>query len=142
MIVLSGKEVFSWLNDCERLQLRVQGTSMSPFLRDREDSVVLIKPEKIRKGDIIVFERNGYYIMHRVISIKDGFVDTLGDNLITPETDIPVGNVIAVVSTVVRNGKEIDNKSIVWNFYSKVYIHPVIRKIIKKMRRKVNENKR
>ena len=142
MIVLSGKEVFSWMNDCERLQLRVQGTSMSPFLRDREDSVVLIKPEKIRKGDIIVFERNGYYIMHRVISIKDGFVDTLGDNLITPETDIPVGNVIAVVSTVVRNGKEIDNKSIVWNFYSKVYIHPVIRKIIKKMRRKVNENKR
>lgn len=140
MMVLSGKEVFSWLNDCERLQLRVQGTSMSPFLRNREDSVVLAKPEKIKKGDIIVFERNGYYIMHRVISIKNGFVDTLGDNLITPEKDIPVERVVAVVSNAVRNGKEIDTKSIVWNFYSKIYIHPVIRKIILKMREKVNEN--
>ncbi|MCQ2480063.1 MAG: hypothetical protein MJ120_05425 [Clostridia bacterium] len=142
MIEVSGKEVFSWLNDCDNLRLKVQGTSMRPFLHNKTDSVILIKPEKIKKGDIIVFERNGYYIMHRVISIKNGFVDTLGDNLIMPETNIPVENVVAVVSSVIRNGKEIDSKSLVWNFYSKVYIHPAIRKIIVKMRERLHENQR
>ena len=135
MTELSGKEVFSWLDDCGKLSLNVQGNSMVPFLRSG-DTVILEKPGEIRKGDIVVFERKGYYIMHRVISIKNGFIDTLGDNLITPETDIPVENVVAIVSDVIRKGKELTPKSIVWNFYSKVYIRPNIRKMIIKVRGK------
>ena len=135
MTELSGKEVFGWLDECGKLRLNVQGSSMVPFLREG-DTVVLEKPETIHKGDIVVFERKGYYIMHRVISVKNGFIDTLGDNLITPETDIPVENVVAVVSGAIRNGKEIDAESIVWKFYSKIYIRPNIRKMILKTRGK------
>lgn len=131
---LDGKEVFGWLDECGELRLNVQGSSMTPFLRGGEDTVILTKPENIKKGDVVVFERNGCYIMHRVIALKDGFIDTLGDNLLTPETHIPVENVVAVASGAIRKGKEISTGSLVWQFFSRIYINPEVRKIILKLR--------
>ncbi len=131
---LGGKEVFGWLDECGELRLKVQGSSMTPFLRGGEDTVILTKPENIKKGDVVVFERNGCYIMHRVIALKDGFIDTLGDNMLTPETHIPVENVVAVASGAIRKGKEISTKSLAWQFFSRIYINPEVRKIILKLR--------
>ena len=128
---VDGKEVFSWLNEVGRLNLRVQGTSMQPFLYDSRDTVILTNPEKIKTGDIVVYERGGYYVMHRVIRIKNGVIDTLGDNLDVPERGIPVENVVAVVSGAVRGGKEITPYSPVWQFFSKIYIHPSARKAVR-----------
>lgn len=128
---VDGKEVFSWLNEVGRLNLRVQGTSMQPFLYDSRDTVILTNPEKIKTGDIVVYERGGYYVMHRVISIKNGVIDTLGDNLDVPERGIPVENVVAVVSGAVRGGKKITPYSPVWQFFSKIYIHPSARKAVR-----------
>ena len=128
MMKLEGKEVFSWLEETGSLTLHVQGTSMCPFLYDGADTVTLQKPKKIKKGDVVVFERNGYYIMHRVVRIKNGLIDTLGDNLAVPERDIPIENVVAVVTQAVRKGKTISPKSPIWQFFSKIYIHPSARK--------------
>lgn len=128
MIKVDGKEVFSWLNETDRLSLRVQGTSMQPFLYDGRDTVILTKPDKIKTGDIVVYERSGYYVMHRVIKTANGVIDTLGDNLDVPERDIPVENVVAVASGAVRGGREITPDSPIWQFFSKVYIHPSARK--------------
>lgn len=135
MTELDAKEVFGWLDDCGELHLKVQGSSMSPFLHDKTDSVFLVKPQKIRRGDIVVFERNGCYIMHRVISVDNGFIDTLGDNLDIPETHIPLGNVAAVAVGAVRKGKKISTRSLIWKFYGRIYIIPAVRKVLRKLRR-------
>lgn len=131
MMKVDGREVFGWLSETGSLSLRVQGTSMQPFLNDGKDTIILTKPEKIKKGDIVVCERNGYYVMHRVISIKNGMIDTLGDNLDVPERDIPVENIVAVASGAVRNGKKIGPHSLLWQFFSKIYIHPAARKAVR-----------
>lgn len=131
MMTVEGKEVFSWLNEVGRLSLRVQGTSMQPFLHNEKDTVILAKPEKIEKGDIVVFERNGFYVMHRVVRKENGVIDTLGDNLAVPERGIPVENVVAVVSAAFRKGKKITPDSLIWRFFSKIYIHSSARKAVR-----------
>lgn len=131
MIEVEAKEVFGWLDGCGELSLRVQGNSMCPFLHDGEDTVTLRKPGTLRKGDIVVFERGGRYLMHRIVKISDGYIDTLGDNLSTPETRIPLQNVVAVVTGAVRRGKSLTPHSPLWLFFSRVYIHPAVRKTVR-----------
>lgn len=134
-ITVEAGDIFNLLKERESITLRVQGKSMQPFLYDRRDSVILSKPElPFKIGDIIVFERNGYYIMHRIISIdSEGFITTLGDNSYTPETHIPSQNVVAGVYGAVRDGKKIDKRSPMWIFFSSVYINTKFRKIIAKI---------
>lgn len=115
------------------LSLMVQGNSMAPFLRDGRDVVTFDKPENLKVGDIVVFERAGYYIMHRIIKIDGSYISTLGDNLSVPETHIPIDNVYGKVISAVRKGKTITPESPEWLFFSRLYIRPSVRKVIRKI---------
>ena len=55
--------------------VRVTGVSMQPLLRHLRDGVVLGPPQRLRRGDIVLFDRlNGRYALHRVIRVgKNGF---------------------------------------------------------------------
>ncbi len=88
------------------------GISMLPLLRNRKDTVVLVKaPTPLKKYDIPLFKRkDGHFVLHRVIEIKDGSYVMCGDNQISKEYGISDSDVIAVVSKIVRNGKTIDLK--------------------------------
>lgn len=131
---IDAKDIFENIEK-EDVWLRVQGKSMRPFLREGRDTVVFSKPERLKVGDIVVFMRNGYYIMHRIIKIENGYISTLGDNLKTPEEKIPVENVVAKAVSAVRDGKEITPNSPIWQFFGKVYIHQNVRKILNAFRR-------
>lgn len=130
---LNPEELFGELKDGEELYLRVQGNSMSPFLKDGRDTVVLTKPVKLRRGAVVVYRRGRMYIMHRVISVDGDVFTAWGDNLSTPEKDIPADSAVAMVKAAVRKGKRITPKSPTWNFYSKVFIFPAVRKLIRKL---------
>lgn len=61
--------------------LIVTGGSMLPMLRPQKDRVLLAPPEKFRKGDIILYQReNGKYVLHRILRKKEGYVICCGDN--------------------------------------------------------------
>ena len=64
----------------------VTGVSMRPFLRAGDFVYVELPGEKIRKGDILLFQRpNGQYILHRVVKCrKDGYL-MLGDSQLERE---------------------------------------------------------
>ena len=130
---IEAKDIFDNMDDGE-VWLRVQGTSMRPFLRDSRDTVILRKPDKLEIGDIVVFKRKETYIMHRIIETGNGYITTLGDNLKVPEKNIPFENVCAKVIGAVRDGKRINPDSAVWKFYSRVYIKPDVRKMLTKIR--------
>ncbi len=131
-VALNPEELFGSLKPGEELCLRVQGNSMSPFLKNGRDTVVLTKPVRLKKGAVVVFRRGGMFIMHRVISVNGDVFCALGDNLSSPETDIPVGNAVAMVKAVVRKGKKLTPHSPTWLFYSKVFTIPAVRKLIRK----------
>lgn len=108
------------VNSGGQFSLITAGTSMMPLLRNRQDTVVLVKAKTpLKRFDIPLYKRkDGQFVLHRVISIdKNGYV-LCGDNQIIKETGIKDGDVIAVVSKIIRNGKTIDlNKSISYKVY-------------------------
>ena len=98
--------------------VRVTGISMQPLIRHLRDGVVIVPPEKIRRGDIVLFDRkNGRYALHRVIRKgKNGF-SMAGDNQWYMEKELPYDQIIGVVSCIERNGKRIPRE----NFFLRVY---------------------
>ncbi len=90
--------------------LVVTGTSMLPFLEDGKDVVWLsaCRPENIKKGDILLFERNdGKLVLHRVSQVlPNGMFEMNGDGLSWSEK-IDAQSIIAVVTYIERNGKKL-----------------------------------
>lgn len=85
-----------------------KGTSMLPLIRQKKDSVVLVRPVKLLKNDIVFYKRdNGQYILHRILEVqKDGYV-LCGDNQFVKEYGIRDHHVIGVVKAIWRENKYI-----------------------------------
>ena len=70
----------------ENVPVPVQGVSMRPFLRNGDFVYLSPLPDKIRKGDILLFQRkNRQYILHRVYKIRKEGLLFLGDSQREPE---------------------------------------------------------
>ena len=127
---LEAVDIFENMGEDE-LWLRVQGTSMRPFLHGGRDTVILKKFNTVPKaGDIVVYQKNGFYIMHRVVSTDGNTFAAIGDNQVTSDSMIPISSIKAKAIGAVRDGKRIYPSSFVWNFYSKIYIKPGARKAL------------
>lgn len=82
------------------------GTSMLPTIKPSEDCVVLIEPNDIKKHDLILFTRpSGNYVLHRIISIKNGEYTIMGDNQTWKEKISPEQVIAKVAEIRKRNGK-------------------------------------
>ena len=106
---------------CGRLVYYNVGDSMMPLLKENRDLMVLEKPPRaVRKYDAVLYKReNGQYVMHRIIGEReDGFV-LCGDNRFCKEYGVNREQVLALLTAVVRNGKEIRYDS----FLYKLYVH-------------------
>ena len=109
----------------ENVNLTVTGNSMVPFLVHKRDSVILSIPDDIiRKGDILFYRRkNGKCVLHRVKKITDHGLYFIGDSQNTIEGPLDKSCVLAKCNSVIRKGKLIDNKSIIWNFFRDVWLN-------------------
>lgn len=122
------------------VKLVVTGQSMMPTLIEYRDSVILAKPGKLKKSDIVLYQRtNGEYVLHRIVKItKNGF-GMCGDNQTKIEYPVLPDKIIAVVLAIVRNGEliNINNlkyviSSFVWtNFIS---LRPFMLKTVTKIK--------
>lgn len=71
------------LSDClaqgQEVVLTITGNSMSPFLRNKKDQVVLTAcdPTALQPGDVPLYRRrNGKLILHRIVERDDGVTRT------------------------------------------------------------------
>lgn len=63
----------------QEVVLTVTGNSMSPFVLDKRDQVVLVvcDPAALQPGDVPLFRRrNGQYVLHRIVERDDGVTCT------------------------------------------------------------------
>ncbi len=82
----------------KQVRMTVTGISMFPMLRDRTDSVLLQRAEKVKKFDIILFVRTtGEAVMHRIVACSPEGYTLLGDNQIDVEGPIKEEQVMAKV---------------------------------------------
>ena len=73
------------------------GISMLPTIKEKEDCVVLAEAENLQKYDMILYLRdNGHYVLHRIMSIKNGQYTLCGDNQYRYEYGIRHDQIIAM----------------------------------------------
>ncbi len=111
-LILAGNDV----------EVRCKGTSMTPFLRDGIDIVVLSPCDKkeLKKGEIVLFRYNGKYLLHRIIKVKENELIIQGDGICKNNEKVSQKDVIGLVRTIVRpNLKQVS----IHNWRSRVYWH-------------------
>ncbi len=98
--------------------VRVTGSSMYPLLHHLRDGVILVPPERVRAGDIVLFDRrNGRYALHRVIGMGKRTFTMAGDNQWHMERNLPCEQIVGVVRAICRDGREIP----VEKFFLQIY---------------------
>ena len=106
------------LENGQSIRIYPYGISMLPMLRQGTDSVVLSGFEKLKKYDIILYQReNGKYVLHRIVGVGDTYT-CIGDNQFVFEKGISRGQIIAVCSSFTRGEKEYSAKAFVWRAYA------------------------
>lgn len=97
------------------------GHSMMPLLRERRDIIEIHKkgPERCKKYEVVLYKRNGKYILHRILRVlPEGYL-IAGDNNYFVERDITDADILGVMTRVLRDGKVI----LPFNPIYRLYIH-------------------
>lgn len=97
------------------------GYSMMPLLRQRKDIIEIRRktPDRCRKYDIVLYKRNGKYILHRILKVlPDGYL-IAGDHNTFVEKDVTDDMILGIMTRVIRNGKSITPE----NKWYKLYVH-------------------
>lgn len=85
----------------------LEGDSMRPLIRRGKDPVTIIplnRPLKI--GDVVLFQGGpNRFVVHRVLRVRAGMVQTLGDNCYKPDAWMPLENVWGLVIRYSKNGR-------------------------------------
>ena len=81
----------------------VAGRSMRPFIVGGKESVVLVMPEKVCVGDVVLaFVDNSRYVVHRVIRIDGENVTLMGDGNLVGVEHCKVPDVKAIATHAVN----------------------------------------
>ncbi len=105
------------LNNSVTAKISVTGGSMYPFLREFIDSVELCKKSfnELKKGDIVLIRRkSGAYVLHRILHKWNDCIYIVGDAQQWVEGPLLPEQIIAGVSKVWRQDKEIKCSNKYW----------------------------
>ncbi len=118
------------------------GTSMYPMLRNRRDSVYLIKynGEGLKKFDLPVYKRaNGSQVMHRCLGKDENGYIMCGDNQWVLEYGVQEHQIIAVAKGFYRDEKYIPNENRLYRAYYRLWSKSLfVRKCILRVIHKFN----
>ena len=91
---------------------RPSGNSMKPFIRPGTDSVRVVKAEKLKKYDIVLYRRkSGQFVLHRIMHTDSEGCIMCGDNQWTLEPGITEDMILAKVSDIYRKSRAVSCSS-------------------------------
>lgn len=92
------------------------GESMQPLIRGGDRLLVLHDLARIRQGSIVVFEREGRLVAHRVLQTMPGRLLTQGDNARTPDQPVAENCVVGHVLAMQRGARRIELDTAAWRW--------------------------
>lgn len=106
------------------LTYKNKGISMLPLLREGHDLFTVSKKgsARCRVGDVVLFRRNGRYILHRVVKVRADSYDCLGDNAVNKEYGVKDSDILGVMESYTRNGKKHPVTDPSYRLYSAVWV--------------------
>lgn len=105
------------------ISMLTEGASMRPMLRQHRDVVVVKRVDReLKKGDAVLYpSKDGRFILHRIVRIKNGELIIRGDNNYFTEYGIKKSDIIGILKEFYREGKYIncatDRKYKLYTFY-------------------------
>jgi Peptidase S24-like. len=114
------EEVEKFISQGESVEILVRGKSMTPYLRDGIDKVVLspVGQTKLQKGDIVLFYHSGSYLLHRIIRREEDYLIIQGDGNIKKQEKATFSDIKGIVKYKIRpDGKFISVKNFSHRFY-------------------------
>ena len=114
------EEVEKLISTGQKVELKVEGRSMRPYLRGGKDVIVLstVQPVDLRLGDIVLFCYQNNYIFHRIIKIENDNLLIQGDGICKRYEKALKSDVVGIVQQIIRpDGKQFSTH----NFSSKIY---------------------
>ena len=111
------------------------GYSMLPLLREKRDIIEIRKkaPERCKKYDVVLYVRNGRYILHRILKVlPDGYL-IAGDHNVFVDPKVTEDMILGVMTSVIRDGKKITPDNIGYKLYVHLWcdIYPVRMMLLK-----------
>lgn len=92
-----------------RVEFKVSGHSMRPFLFPDRDLVILERPGALRKGHIVLAKTADHgYVMHRIIGIADGQITLKGDANWYQHEHCAKADVLGMVTEIHHSGRILD----------------------------------
>ena len=100
------------------------GVSMLPLLRQGKDLFFIEKKgaERCKVGDVVLYRRKRQYVLHRVIEVRPEDYVILGDNCAVKEYGIRDSDILAVMTSFIRNGREHSVNEVAYKIYSFVWL--------------------
>lgn len=134
--VSAVKEV---VDDGGQFFLKITGNSMQPFLRNGCDVAVLSMPMSVKKYDVAFYVRDGGgVVLHRIIKIQDDFYHMCGDNQVDIEKNIRKDQIIAVMTSYIKDGKTYSCKTFSYKMKSVLWVKTrIVRKLYRNLKIKV-----
>lgn len=109
------------LNQYGELTYTNKGTSMLPMLRPERDVFTIVRKgnDRCKENDVVLFKRNGKYILHRVVKVFDDHYTILGDNCISYEENVRDDDILGVLISFQREGKKVELNDPAYRLYVK-----------------------
>jgi hypothetical protein len=113
--------------------LHANGSSMLPLIRHGDALwVEYIEPADLRRGDLVLVQRDNRLITHRLVACHQGMLQTRGDNCLALDPPVLAAEILGRVSTIERGRKRIALHSRLWRITSRLLVwsgwlkaHPV-----------------
>lgn len=129
---ISNRNIEEVLEELGTMVWKGGGFSMEPLIHADKDLIVLKRADRpLSKYDVALYRSDRtdkdsvkrQYVLHRVIAIEEDRYIFLGDNCITLEY-VPKDAVVAVMTGLIRDGKEIEIEGPRHDMYMKLWIRP------------------
>ena len=128
-------EAISLVNEGVQVTLPVNGRSMYPFIIGGRESVVLVKPEGLRVGHVVLAQvEGGRHVIHRIVQLEGDRVTLMGDGNLRGREHCSIGGVRALAIQVVgKTGKKRPLYGFCGNLCAKIWYvaRPVRRYLLK-----------
>ncbi|MBO4268384.1 MAG: S24/S26 family peptidase [Bacteroidaceae bacterium] len=140
------KEAARLVADGVSVTFPVKGRSMLPFITGGTDSVILQKPDNLRKGHVVLAKVGpDRYVVHRIIKIdpESGRITLMGDGNIRGTESCTVADVLGLATHVVSpdgRKRSLDSRSHTAKARVWFWLMPVRRWLLAALRR-INRKK-
>lgn len=128
------EDIYPFIQEAFSLDLTftfpIRGTSMLPLLRTGDLVTIKKIDSELKRGDIVLFKRfDESFVLHRILKVNIDSYDIVGDHQGIIEKNVLLGQMIGVVISYNKKGKEHHMK----NFRYKIYKVLVRSNLLRKM---------